>query len=74
MVASSAASVLLGEGAPSTGLVDTPATPASVVAYLESGQRIRQLTDLALKVCMAVLVLVALAWALGVLPGAVKLF
>ena len=74
MVASSTASVVVGEHAPSTGLVDTPATPGSVVAYLESGQRMRQLTDLVLKVCVTVVVLVALAWALGVLPGAVKLF
>ena len=55
-------------------LVDTPATNASIVAYLESGERIRRLTDVALKVCVAILVLVALAWALGVLPAAVRLF
>jgi hypothetical protein len=47
---------------------------ASILAYLESGERIRQVMDLALKACVAVLVLVALAWTLDVLPGAVKLF
>ncbi len=75
MAASSAASVLaVSEQAPSTGPVATPATTASIDAYLESGERIRGLTDLALKVCMALLVLIAVAWAVGVLPGAVKLF
>jgi hypothetical protein len=30
--------------------------------------------DLTLKVCVALLALVALAWVFGLLPGAVKLF
>lgn len=75
MVASSAPPVLaVGADTPSPGQVDTPGTNASILAYLESGERIRQVMDLAFKACVAVLVLVALAWALGVLPGAVKLF
>jgi hypothetical protein len=74
MVASSAVSVLaVGEAAPAAGLSD-PQAAASIAAYLESGRRIRGLTDVALVVCVGMFVLVALAWALGVLPGAVKLF
>jgi hypothetical protein len=68
-----AAARAVANDAASASLTDTPAT-ASTLAYLESGESIRRLTDVALKVCLAVILLVALAWVLGVLPGAVKLF
>ena len=55
-------------------LADTPTAAASVARYVASGQRIRDVMDLVFKVCVGLVVLVALAWALGVLPGAVKLF
>jgi hypothetical protein len=75
MVASSAASaVALTEQPPAAGSVDSPTTTASIAKYLESGERTRELMALAFKVCVAVLVLIALAWMLGILPGAVKLF
>jgi hypothetical protein len=75
MVASSAASTIAQtDQPPSAGLAETPATTVSVASYLESGERTRELMDLALKLCVAALVLVAVAWTLGVLPAAVKLF
>jgi hypothetical protein len=75
MVASSAASSLaVGEQVSSAGVADTSSTTAGAAAYLASGERVRELTDLAVKVSAGVFVLVALAWAVGVLPGAFKLF
>jgi hypothetical protein len=75
MVASSAdPAVALTEQPPSARLADTPTTTASTAHYLESGERTRRLMRLAFTLCVAVLVVVALAWMLGVLPGAVKLF
>ena len=75
MVASSAPSAIaLTKQPPSVGAADTPSTSASIASYLESGERTRGLMALSLKLCVAVLVLVALAWMLGILPGAVKLF
>jgi hypothetical protein len=50
------------------------ASDASIAAYLAAGQRMATVMDLTLKVCVALLALVALAWVFGLLPGAVKLF
>jgi hypothetical protein len=75
MVASSVASAIAVEAQPPLAdLTETPATTASIAAYLNSGERARSLSDVALKVSMVALVLIALAWALRVLPGAVALF
>ena len=71
---SAASAIALTEQTSSAGSADTPGTTASTASYLESGERARRLTVLALTLCVAVLLLVALAWALGILPGAVNLF
>jgi hypothetical protein len=42
--------------------------------YVASGQGARDVMDLVVKVCVGLVVLIALAWALGVLPGAARLF
>jgi hypothetical protein len=52
----------------------SPATDASIAAYMASGERVRTLMDIGWKVCLALFVLVALAWAFGALPGAVRVF
>ena len=57
-----------------TDLADSPATTASIARYLDSGKRVGALLDVAWKVGVGLVVLVALAWLFGVLPGAVKLF
>jgi hypothetical protein len=75
MVASDAASaVAVGVPPPSAALPESPAATASIDAYLKSGESVRSLADVMMKVGIGVFVLVALAWAAGVLPGAVKLF
>jgi hypothetical protein len=55
-------------------LGENPATTASIAAYLEAGERMRGLLDVTWKLCAVLIVLVLLAWAFGLLPGAVKLF
>jgi hypothetical protein len=44
---------------------------ASIAAYLGAGDRMAMIMGLTMKVCGALIVLLALAWALRVLPGAV---
>ncbi len=73
MVASTAAPAIADPSTQSS-LVDSPAATASIDRYIASGERARVLTDLTWKLCLGLLVLVALAWAFAVLPGAVKLF
>ena len=55
-------------------LADDPATQASIAAYLGSAERMLAVTDITWKVCAGLLVIVLVAWTLGVLPGAVRLF
>jgi hypothetical protein len=50
------------------------AIDASIDAYLGAGDGMAMIMGLTLKVCAALIVLIAVAWALGVLPGAVRLF
>ena len=59
--------------APQPSLADNPATQASIAAYLGSAERMLTVVDLAWKVCAGLIVLVLIAWAAGVLPGAVRL-
>jgi hypothetical protein len=47
---------------------------ASIDAYLGSAERMALLADVVWKVCVVLGVLVVVTWALGVLPGAVRLF
>ena len=75
MVASNAAvAIALPEQPSSADFVDTPATLASIAGYLASGERTGEVANLAFKVFTGLLVLIALAWLVGVLPGAVKVF
>jgi hypothetical protein len=55
-------------------LAERPAATASVIRYLASGERALTLSDLGWKLCVGLLVLIAITWAVGILPGAVKLF
>ena len=73
MVATTAAPAL---DHPSTqsNLADSPAAQAGIAAYIASGESVRALMDIAWKVCVGLIVLIVLAWALGALPAAVKLF
>jgi hypothetical protein len=73
MVASTAAPAveLLGT---QSNLLDSPAAQAGIAAYIASGERVRALTDLAWKLCVGLIVLIVVAWAVGALPAAVKLF
>jgi hypothetical protein len=47
---------------------------ASIDAYLGAGDGMATIMGLTLWVCGALIVLIAVAWVMGVLPGAVKLF
>jgi hypothetical protein len=55
-------------------LGDNAATDASIAAYLGAGERMQSLMDLTWKTCAGLLVLIVVAWALGMLPVAVRLF
>ena len=57
-----------------SSLGDTPETDASIAAYLGAGERMQTLMDLTWKSCAVLLVLIVIAWAMGVLPVAVRLF
>jgi len=46
---------------------------ASIDAYLGSAERVTVLADVVWKVGVALVVVLVLAWVLGVLPGAVRL-
>jgi hypothetical protein len=53
---------------------ESSAVDASISRYLMAGERVRGVMDLGYKLGIGLLVLVALAWAFGLLPGAVRLF
>ncbi len=55
-------------------LGDNPITDASIAAYLGAGERMQTLMDLTWKTCAGLLVLIVIAWAMGLLPVAVRLF
>ena len=73
MVALTSDAAVVLQPAPQPGLADNPATQASIASYLGSAERMLALTDITWKVCAALLVIVLVAWAAGVLPGAIKL-
>jgi hypothetical protein len=52
----------------------SPEAQASTERYLGSGDRMAALLDPVWKLCVGLMVLIVVAWALGVLPGAVRLF
>ena len=75
MVASTGAPLIaVAEPSNQSSLVERPATDASIAAYMASGEHVRGLMDLVWKVCLGLVVVVALAWVFGALPGAVRLF
>jgi hypothetical protein len=57
-----------------TWLAESAAADASIAAYLKAGERMRLIMDLTMIVCVGLLLLVIVAWTMGVLPGAVRLF
>jgi len=57
---------------PSTPL--SAASDASIATYLAAGDRMRVLTGIFGLICVGLIALLMLTWALGLLPGAVKLF
>jgi hypothetical protein len=57
-----------------TWLGDSPDADATFARYAAAGDRMRVIADVGLKICAVLAVLVLVAWALGLLPGAVKLF
>ncbi len=50
------------------------ASDHSVEAYLASAEQTKALAAITLYVASALIVLILLAWALGILPGAVRIF
>jgi hypothetical protein len=66
--------VALVEPPTAVPLADNPATDASIAAYLGAGERMQTLMDLTWKACAGLLVLIVIAWAIGLLPVAVRLF
>jgi hypothetical protein len=54
--------------APNQSIID------GIDAYLGAGDHMARMMDITGKICMALIALIALAWAIGVLPGAVRLF
>jgi hypothetical protein len=74
MVAVTGDTAVVVQAARQPSLTDSPATQASIAAYLGSAERMLAVTDVAWKVCAGLIVFVVVMWALGVLPGAVRLF
>ncbi len=60
--------------APTAPLGISAAANASIDAYLGAGDGMARIMGLTLMLCSVLIVLIAAAWAIGVLPGAVKLF
>jgi hypothetical protein len=60
--------------APATNAEWLAASNAGIEAYLGAGDHMAMIMDITGKIGMGLIALIALAWALGVLPGAVKLF
>ena len=50
------------------------ATDAHIKNYLAAGDRVAGFMDLTMKVCAVLLVLLAAAWVIGILPAAYRLF
>jgi len=59
---------------PATLVAVSTATEASIAAYFAAGEHMRILAGWVAVACLGMLIFVATAWALGVLPVAVKLF
>ena len=59
---------------PSSPPATSAATNASIDAYLGAGDGMSTIMGITMWVGLALIVLIAVAWALGMLPVAVKLF
>ncbi len=59
---------------PRPALPLSAAGQASIDAYLGAGERAAVVFDVTWKVCVGLMVLTLVTWALGLLPGAVRLF
>ena len=55
-------------------LAESPAATASASRYVASADRVLALSDLGWKLCVGLVVLIVVAWAVGALPAAVRLF
>ena len=55
-------------------IAESPAASASTTRYLTSADRVLALSDVGWKLGVGLTVLIVIAWAIGVLPGAVRLF
>ncbi len=53
---------------------ESPAASASTTRHLASAERVLGMTDVGWKLGVGLVVLIAIAWAIGLLPGAVRLF
>jgi hypothetical protein len=53
---------------------ENPAVNASIARYLSAGEDMAGFMDVGWKICAVLFVLVAATWALGILPGAYRLF
>ena len=49
-------------------------TDQHIASYLAAGDRVATFMGFTLVVCAVLLVLIAVGWALGLLPGAIRLF
>jgi hypothetical protein len=67
------ASVVI-QPSPATSVAVSAATDASIAAYLAAGEGMRILAGWVFVACLGLMLVVAIAWALGVLPVAVPLF
>jgi hypothetical protein len=55
-------------------LGESAAADANIAAYLNAGDRMRVIMELTMIACAGLLLVVIVAWAVGLLPGAVRLF
>ena len=74
MVAFTGDTAVVVQPARQSSLLDTPAAQASIAAYLGSAERMLAVTDIAWKACAGLMVLILIAWAAGILPGAIRPF
>ena len=54
--------------------IELPVPAASTNRYIASAERVLVVADVGWKLGVGLIVLIVVAWAMGVLPGAVRLF
>jgi hypothetical protein len=55
-------------------VAESPVAMASTIRYIASAERVLALSDVGWKLGVGLLVLVLIAWAIGLLPGAARPF